>query len=181
MTARDISGAAASRNIILIGFMGTGKTAVGAELAKRLGREFIDTDLLVEEKSGMKVAEIFELLGEEEFRKRESEAALALTTYRPGEIVAATGGGIALQKTNRDRLAEAGIVVLLTASPRAILRRIGKGKERPLLKGPNPGKRLEELLKERETIYSNYDLKTNTTGKTVQQVSCEIITRLGQL
>ncbi len=181
MTSRDNSNAAVSRNIILIGFMGTGKTAVGAELASRLGRKFVDTDLLVEEKSGLKVAEIFELLGEEEFRKRESEAALALTTYRPGEIVAATGGGIALQKTNRDKLAEAGIVVLLTASPRAILRRIGKGKERPLLKGPNPGKRIDELLKERETIYCSYDLKIDTTGKSVKQVSREIFSRLGQL
>lgn len=181
MTAREKSGAAANSNIILIGFMGTGKTAVGAELASALGRKFIDTDLLVEEKSGMKVTEIFEQLGEEEFRKKESEAALALTTYRPGEIVAATGGGLALQKVNRDRLSKAGIVVLLTASPRTILLRIGEGKDRPLLKCPNPEKRIEELLKEREIIYSNYNLKINTTGKTVKQVSREIICRLGKL
>ena len=181
MITREKSGTAANSNIILIGFMGTGKTAVGAELASRLGRKFIDTDLLVEEKSGMKVAEIFEKFGEGEFRKRESEAALALASYRPGEIVAATGGGIALQKVNRDRLAEAGIVVLLNASPRAILRRIGKGKERPLLEGPNPAERIEELLKERETIYCNYDISINTTGKTVKQVSREIISRFRQL
>jgi shikimate kinase len=180
MTAGDKSGAALKTNIILIGFMGTGKTAVGTELAVSLGRIFIDTDLLVEEKSKMSITDIFEQLGESEFRKRESEAALELTTYRPGEIVAATGGGITLQKTNRDILAKAGTVVLLTASPRAILRRVGKGNKRPLLQGPNRGKRIENLFKERETIYSSYDLKINTTGKTVKQVSREIISRLGQ-
>ena len=181
MAARKKSGAAANKNIILIGFMGTGKTAVGAELAFRLGRKFIDTDRLVEEKSGMSISDIFEQLGESDFRKSESEAALKLTTYRPGEIVAATGGGMALQKANRDSLTKAGIVVLLTASPRAILRRIGKGKERPLLKGPNSRERIEELLKERETVYSSHDLKINTTSKTVKQVSREIICKLGQL
>jgi shikimate kinase len=181
MTARDNNFAASNSNIILIGFMGTGKTAVGAELASCLGRKFIDTDLLVEKNSGMKVTEIFEQLGEDEFRKRESEVAFALTTYRPGDIVAATGGGITLLKGNRDKLAEAGTIVLLTASTRAILRRIGRGKERPLIKGPNAGKRIDELLKEREAIYSNYDLKIDTTGKTIKQVSREIINRLRQL
>jgi shikimate kinase len=179
MNARKISDAVANNNIILTGFMGTGKTAVGVELASRLGRKFIDTDLMVEEKSGMKIAEIFEQLGEDEFRKRESEAAIALTTCRPGEIVAATGGGIMLKKANRDRLAEAGIVVLLTASPRAILRRIGRGKERPLLKGSNPPGCINQLLKEREAIYCSYDLKIDTTGKTVKQICREIISRLG--
>jgi shikimate kinase len=181
MISEKINNAAANSNIILIGFMGTGKTAVGAELASDLGRKFIDTDLLVEEISGMKITEIFEQLGEDKFRKIESEAALALSTYQPGEIVAATGGGITLLKINRDSLLKAGTVVLLTASPRAILRRISKGKERPLLKGPNLGRRIEDLLKERETNYSNYHLKINTTGKTVKQVSREIKSRLGLL
>ncbi len=181
MTAEKKSGIAANKNIILIGFMGTGKTAVGVELALHLGRKFIDTDRLVEEQSEMSIADIFEQFGESEFRKRESEAALKLITYGPGEIVAATGGGITLKKANRDSLAKAGIVVLLTASPRAILRRIGKGKERPLLEGHNRRERIEELIKKRETIYSSHDLKINTTGKTVKQVSREIISRLAQL
>ncbi len=180
MSARDNSGSVTNSNIILIGFMGTGKTAVGSELAANLGRKFIDTDLLVEEISGMSISDIFEQLGESEFRKKESEAAFALTTYRPGEIVAATGGGIVLQKANRDKLAKAGIVVLLTASPRAILRRIGKGRKRPLLKDTNRRERIEELLKERETFYGSYDLKIDTTGKTVKQICREIIKWLSQ-
>lgn len=165
-------------NIILIGFMGSGKSAVGAELAERLGRKFIDTDEIIERKTGMTVREIFEKHGEEFFRDRESEAAAQLLTYNQGEMIAAAGGGIILRKENRAVISKAGEVVLLKASPPEILSRIGGCANRPLLNQEDPLETIKMILEEREPYYSEYKIAFDTTGKTVSEVCEEIIERL---
>lgn len=165
-------------NIILTGFMGTGKTAVGSELALRLGRKFVDTDHIIEADTGMSIREIFEKHGEEYFRERESEAAAKLLTYPQGEIVAATGGGIVLRKENRLLLRKAGTVILLTASLPEILNRIGGCAGRPLLDKEHPLKNISAMQKEREPFYREHNYSFDTTGKTVNRVCDEIIEKL---
>ncbi len=165
-------------NIILTGFMGTGKTAVGTELALRLERKFVDTDHIIEIETGMSIREIFEKYGEEYFRERESEAAAKLLTYPQGEIIAATGGGIILRKENRLLLRKAGMVILLTASLPEILNRIGGCAGRPLLDQEHPLKKISAMQKEREPYYREHNYCFDTTGKTVNRVCDEIIEKL---
>ncbi|MFO8192034.1 MAG: shikimate kinase [Bacillota bacterium] len=169
------------RNIILAGFMATGKSAVGKELARRLDRTLIDTDSLIEEVSGMTVAEIFVRHGEEHFRERESEAVVRLNNYPAGSLVVSTGGGILLRRENRRRLEKTGLLVLLSASPQEILRRALKEGGRPLLEDPDPQGKIEELLTQRKDIYSGAAVQVDTTGRTVSEVADEIIDALQRL
>lgn len=179
--SRDSLPAAAGKNLVLTGFMGTGKTAVGQNLARRLGRRFIDTDMLVEELTGLTVARVFELHGEPYFRQRESEAVEMLGSHPPGTLVVATGGGAVLSESNRSSLRRHGLVILLTASVQAIIRRTHSGAERPLLAG---GRRQSEtvaaLLKVREPHYRDCDLAVDTTGKTPARTAAEIIELLNK-
>ena len=112
-------------NVVLIGFMGTGKTAVGRALAARLGLAFVDTDAVVEERDGRPVARIFAEDGEERFRRLESEA-VASAGDRDGTVIA-TGGGVVLRPENMARLRRHGMVVALRAAPEAIVARVGDG------------------------------------------------------
>lgn len=167
------------RNLVLTGFMGTGKTAVGRELAARLQRRLLDTDVLVEELTGMKIVEIFRQYGEACFRARESEVIAGLDRFPPGSLVVATGGGAVLKQENMDHLSRHGLIVLLTASPRAILRRTRRGPARPLLENEaSPARAVLSLLREREPFYRRHDLAVDTTGRRPSQVAAEIIHRL---
>ncbi len=167
-----------SDNIILIGFMGSGKSAVGTALAKRLKRKFVDTDQLVEEMAGIAIREIFACHGEARFRDLESQAAAALLSYKPGELVAATGGGIVLRRKNRLILHRAGKVVLLTASLPDLILRTSGGTERPLLNDSNRLEQVRKMLKQREPYYSENNLTINTSGKSIEEVCAEIIETL---
>lgn len=179
-TIRDIP--AWKQNIILTGFMGTGKTEVGQILARLLKRRFLDTDALVEQLTGLPVPLIFELHGETFFRHRESAVIAALDRYPPGSLVVATGGGAVLRKRNRKNLQQNGLIVLLTASPAAILRRVGTDPGRPLLRGStSPAETVRSLLKKRETYYSGYQLKVDTTNVSPDAAAAEIIARLSSL
>jgi len=169
------------KNIILTGFMATGKSAVGKELARRLGRTFIDTDSLIEDLSGMTVAQIFDRHGEEHFRERESEAVIRLNDYPAGSLVVSTGGGILLRRENRRQLKKKSLLVLLSASAQEILRRALKDGGRPLLEGPDPQGKIEELLAQRKDIYSGAVVQVDTTGQTVSGVADEIIDALQRL
>ncbi|MDY6826640.1 MAG: shikimate kinase [Bacillota bacterium] len=169
------------RNIILAGFMATGKSAVGKELARRLNRTLIDTDSLIEEMCGMTVAEIFARQGEEYFRERESEAVVMLDNYPAGSLVVSTGGGILLRRENRHRLKQKGLLVLLSASPQEILRRALKEGGRPLLEGSDPEGKIKELLTKRKNIYSGAAVEVDTTGRTVSEVANEIVNALERL
>jgi shikimate kinase len=152
--------------------MGTGKTEVGRELARALGRTFVDTDRLVEAKVGRRVRDIFATDGEDRFRALEREA-VAEACGIPDAVVA-TGGGALVDADNRRRLAAAGPIVCLTATPEEILRRVGDPASRPLLAScANDTERLARiraLLAARATAYGSAAHTIDTTGLTVGQV-----------
>jgi shikimate kinase len=159
-------------HIILTGFMGTGKTEVGRRLAQELGRTFVDTDRLVETTAGRTIAEVFASEGETGFRARE-RAAVAEACALP-EAVVATGGGALTDPENRRRLAAAGPIVCLTATPEEILRRVGAAEDRPLLAGATSDAarldRVRELLAARSAVYAGVSHTVETTGLTIDQV-----------
>src|SRR5690554_3012529 len=126
--------------IVLVGFMGTGKTEVGKILAERMGMLFIDTDREIEKESGMTIPEIFSAKGEVYFRKLES-GVLERVLFSPDELVLAGGGGIVISDYNRRIIKERGNPVLLTAPPELIMERVRES-DRPLLQKSNP---LEEI------------------------------------
>ncbi len=165
-------------NIALIGFMGTGKTDVGQVLAKKLGKEFIELDLLIEQRAGKVIPEIFQEDGETVFRELEIEATREVSKAR--DSVIACGGGIVLNKINIDRLRESSRIVYLTASPGAILKRTSTGKnERPLLDVPDPAPRIRELLKFRKPFYERAaDITVNTSRLDIDSATEKIIARL---
>lgn len=161
------------KNIVLIGFMATGKTSAGKMLAQRLGREFIDTDALVEKKMGMSVSDIFTQYGEETFRKREADAVAEVASEE--NLVIATGGGIVLNPENIRRLREKGLLVLLETSPIVIARRVSNKKDRPLLSdSPELIARIEELLAARESFYKG-DLEIETSDLSCEEVVEKIL------
>ncbi|MEY3951882.1 MAG: shikimate kinase [Pseudomonadota bacterium] len=139
------------QNIVLIGLMGAGKTTVGRRLAHRIGWPLIDTDHEIELRSGADIATIFEMEGEEGFRKRE-ERAVAEAMSESGRIVT-TGGGAPMREANRSHLAK-GYVIYLDAQPWQIWQRLRTDRSRPLLsQSPNPKATLERLHAERDPVY----------------------------
>ena len=138
-------------NIFLVGMMGAGKTTVGRALAQRTKREFVDTDRVLVERTGVAVATVFEIEGEEGFRKRESSVLLEVCG-QDGRVVA-TGGGIVLSAENRRVMRECGTVVYLRARLESLWERTRHDASRPLLATPNPKARLAELLRQREPLY----------------------------
>lgn len=137
--------------IFLIGMMGAGKSTIGRLLARRCGFEFIDCDRELETRSGVSIATIFELEGEESFRRREV-ALIDELTQRPRTVLA-TGGGAILSAENRSHLRNRGLVIYLRASVDEILRRTQKDRARPLLQTPDRRLRIAHLLAEREALY----------------------------
>ena len=165
-------------NIALIGFMGTGKTAVGRVLAKRLGKNFIELDSLITKRARKSIPEIFQNDGEIAFRELEIEATKKVA--RDTDAVIACGGGIVLNKINIDRLTESSIIIYLTASPDAILKRTSRRKnERPLLDVPDPAMRIRELLEFRKPFYERAaDITINTSQLDINAVAEQIIEKL---
>jgi shikimate kinase len=170
-----------NKNLVLTGFMGTGKTTVGSILASSLKRTLLDTDQMIEEKTGLTLSQIFETYGESYFRDLESEEILRLKQYRPGSLVIATGGGAVLRGCNLKVLSENGIIIALTASSSAILRRISKTNQRPLLAGEGAAEKIKTKLREREVYYRQCSFQLDTTGRTPQQVAREVIAYITKL
>jgi shikimate kinase len=157
-------------NIFLIGPMGSGKTAVGRQLARLLDLPFFDSDHEIEQRTGADIALIFEREGEAGFRKREREAIASLS--QQGGIVLATGGGAVLDADNRRHLAERGWVVYLETSVAQQAERAGRTRHRPMLSGVDPHLRLAELMKIREPLYREIaDYTATTTRKRVGAVA----------
>jgi len=176
MTPREASLAAAHRlgrrNLVLVGFMGTGKTVVGQLLAERLNRRFCDIDQEVERSVGMSVAQLFACRGEAAFRDMEEQVVERLAGQ--GDLVVATGGGTLLRPTNRQRLQASGLLVALTARPEVILRRVGgaeAGRSRPLLDVPDPAGRIADLLREREPLYAVAAFAVDTSDRSPAEVA----------
>lgn len=138
-------------NIVLIGFMGSGKTSIGRLIAHRLGFQFVDTDAIIVERAGMQVAEIFARHGEAWFREQESAVLRSLAILN--RAVISTGGGVVLRDENRTLLRELGFVAWLTASEDVLLERVSRNKKRPLLHTPDPRTTVHELLATRRPLY----------------------------
>lgn len=161
-------------NIILIGPMGSGKTAVGRSLARHLGMPFQDSDTEIVRRTGVDIPYIFEKEGEAGFREREREALAALL-IRDG-IVLATGGGAVILPENRRLLAERGCVVYLETSVAQQVERVKQGRNRPLLSNVDPAIRLTELLSAREPLYRSIaDVTVRTDGRRVKAVAEDIM------
>ncbi|GAC1301616.1 MAG: shikimate kinase AroK [Steroidobacteraceae bacterium] len=161
------------RNIFLIGPMGSGKTAVGRQLARLLHFAFLDSDADIEAKTGVDIAFIFEKEGEAGFRVREKEAIDRLT--RLESIVLATGGGAVIDADNRRVLTARGIVVYLQTSIEQQLERTRHGRQRPLLNDTDPEEKLTELMLRRAALYAEIaQLTVATDGRRVQLVAEEI-------
>jgi len=141
----------ANQNIYLVGLMGAGKTTVGRQLARRLGRPFFDSDHEIVARTGVPIPTIFEIEGEEGFRRRESQTIAELAQSR--DIVLATGGGAVLRPENRQCLRESGWVVYLNVPPAQLHERTRHDRSRPLLLVDNPLAKLEELHKIRDPLY----------------------------
>lgn len=139
------------RNIYLVGLMGAGKTTVGRQLAKRLGRTFYDSDHEIVARTGVPIPTIFEIEGEDGFRRREAQAITELSSEQ--NIVLATGGGVVLNPENRRRLHETGWVVYLNVPPTLLYERTRHDRNRPLLQVADPLARLEELYAIRDPLY----------------------------
>ncbi len=168
------------KRIVLVGLMGAGKTSVGKLLARRLGKTFIDCDHEIERATGVKVATIFEIEGEEGFRIRESR--MLEDALKQDNIVLATGGGAVLSKSNRALLAENGVVVYLRASAKLLLRRTRHDRNRPLLQVPDPHAKLEALLAERDPLYSEVaDVIVDTGNQSLGALASLIADRISQV
>ncbi len=166
----------AAANIVLTGFMATGKSTVGRLLAARLGYEWVDTDALIEAEHGP-IAEIFRSDGEEAFRDLERVAAADLAD-RDG-LVVSTGGRMMLDPENAATLGASSHVFCLTAEPSEILRRVEaqQGIDRPLLDTASPAERIAELLDERAAAYARYEA-VPTDGRSFDQIVSDIIERI---
>ena len=160
--------------IILIGFMGAGKTSVGQLVARSLGREFVDTDVLVQRQARMDVNEIFQREGEEGFRRREV-AAIDRAIAIPGRVIA-VGGGAVLSAENRTALKQAGLLVYLRATPETLAGRLMGATDRPLLDVADRVGRIRDLLVARGPIYETAgDLMVETDRQSAEQSAGQVL------
>ena len=161
-------------NIILIGFMGSGKSAVGHLLAEELKMNFLDTDELIENIEGRKISDIFKADGEEYFRDLETEVIKTLQDY--DNFVLSTGGGMVLREENVSLLKAMGPLVLLWADPDTVHERVKNETHRPLLDVADPRAEIAKILELRTPIYERTaDLKVDTSKMDPAQAAQEIV------
>jgi len=160
-------------NLVLTGFMGTGKSSVGKIIADKLGRGYFDTDDLIEKTAGLSVSEIFKKHGEAMFRRMESEAIEAVS--EKSSVVISCGGGAVLNPKNIETLSKRGVIVCLYASPGQIYERIKKEGHRPLLKCADPLAEIKKLLEQRTEAYSSCDFSFDTDGCDSRKVAEKIL------
>lgn len=156
-------------NIVLTGFMGTGKTIVGLLVAQKLGWKYIDVDNTIEKERGCSISEIFAEHGETHFRSIEAEAIKKLCSM--DKIVLSCGGGAVLKKENITNLEKNGIIVCLKASAEAIYDRVKKDRSRPLLQVEDPLSKIKDMLKAREPFYKRCSFSVDTTSKTPAEIT----------
>ncbi len=164
----------AALSIFLVGMMGAGKSTVGVRLARRLDRAFLDVDRVLEARLGVDIPTVFDLEGEEGFRRRESQLIQELVTI-PDGLVLATGGGAVLLPVNRRALADHGLVVYLRASPADLWQRLRRDKHRPLLKSDNPRQRILDLVEQRDPLYMEIADHVVSTGRQPVDLAVESI------
>ena len=164
------------KNIVLIGFMGSGKSTVGRELHHRLGYPLVDMDQVIEQRAGKPITTIFAEDGEEAFREMETRLLEELHDPSAARRIISTGGGVVGRQENRALLRHLGYVVWLHAPPEVILDRTSKNRDRPLLHTDNPAVRIEELLATRQPLYAETaHLKIDTTGLDCKELATGIL------
>lgn len=168
----------AERNLVLTGFMGTGKTTVGRGVAQRLGRPFVDMDAVIAERAGRTIPEIFRELGEGAFRQLERALCEELAA-RQG-LVIATGGGALVDPLNRDALARSGILICLDCAASGLVQRLRGAEDRPMLWGDDPERRLDELLAARQAAYARIPHHLDTTDLALEAVIEAVVARYGR-
>ncbi len=165
-------------NIILTGYMGSGKSTVGRALASLTGMTFQDLDLLLEERSGMSVSRIFELESEKGFRDRESALIRDLINEGRTGMVYATGGGAPLREENRKLLKRLGRVIWLDVTAKTVTERLAGASDRPLLMRPDREEAIRAMLEERRSAYASCaDKRVCADGKRPEEIAREILSR----
>jgi len=163
-----------SKPLILTGFMGAGKSAVGRLCAEKLGLRFVDADTEIENRERMSIAQIFETKGEPYFR--EMERALVAEICGWQDVVVSTGGGMVMNAANRRALLRGGVCVCLGATPEVILKRLGPDaiRQRPMLSGPDPAARVKELLAARAAAYGEMHYQVDTSAIAPEEVAAQV-------
>jgi shikimate kinase len=162
-------------NLVLVGFMGTGKTEVGRILAGRLSRPFVEMDAEIERKAGRTISDLFATEGESAFRRMEREWVRE-QAGKTGRVIA-TGGGVVLDPANLVELGRGGVVVCLMASKETLLERLRGDRSRPLLEGDR-FTRLTDLLEARRALYEAIPLRVDTTGLSPDAVADAVLKRI---
>jgi shikimate kinase len=165
-------------NVILIGFMGCGKTTIGYKLSYRLRKAVIDTDKEIEKEEKRSISDIFAAEGEEYFREQETACLRKLTKTVNNQIIS-VGGGLPMREINRELMHQLGQVIYLRAKAETIYQRVKNDTTRPLLQGENPQEKIKALLAERKENYeSAADIIVDVDGKELEQIVNEIAERL---
>ena len=173
----DVMGAT---NIILEGFMGSGKTTVSELLSEELDLELIDTDEAISEAEGCSISEIFDVQGEQAFRDMETDLIKMLVDEHVRETVISLGGGLPVRAENRELLKKCGKVIYLKTSPEEVYNRIKDDTSRPLLRGDDPLSKIKKMQEDRGGFYEEAaDIIIDTDGKTPKEIVSEIIGSLG--
>jgi shikimate kinase len=170
LTAED------TRNLILCGFMATGKSSVGRRLAAIIGFDFLDMDAAIEAEEGLSIPQIFAARGEAAFRALESR--MVERVAERSRCVVATGGGTIVNPRNLEMLKRCGMLINLTADIETILVRAGSGDDRPMLKEGDRRERIRSLLQQRASAYAQADITVDTSSLTVEEVARQIMDRL---
>ena len=166
-------------NIVLVGFMGTGKSVVGKRVAEKLGRRFLELDEIIEKKEGASIKEIFEKKGELYFRRIEKETVKEVS-QKIG-VVISVGGGAIIDEENFNNLKRNSVIICLEASPDTILERTKGLRTRPLLNVPDPKQKIEGLLKKRASYYKRADYCIDTNRLMTGQVVTRVIELVSQI
>lgn len=162
------------KHVILIGFMGAGKTTIGKRLSRKLGVSLLDTDRLIEEEENTTISRIFETKGEEAFRQAETRMLKTLAKCEDKAVIS-VGGGLPMREENRKILKETGTVVYLRVQPDTVLKRLKGDTARPLLQGGDAQKKVRTLLNDREALYQEAaHITVDVDDKTVGQIAAEI-------
>jgi len=165
-------------NIILIGFMGSGKSTLGVRLSYRMRQPFLDTDKYIEKNEGRSISEIFASDGEEAFRRIETETLIKMINGNLKDHVISTGGGMPINPANWDYMKKLGVVVWLRIQPETVMKRLEGDKTRPLLQGEDPQTKIRSLMEYRAPIYSECaDIIVDVDNKPVERIMDEIFTK----